>query len=127
MGIEKVGFVFNEYCLEHKILKILLPLSMPILIAAAGLRDLQLLISFGSLVSTVTYICYILGILLVFAKAEYKVMALGMGIYSLGYVFSFLRSLIQLHRFNWSAAIYLLLWGFFTYLAYKKSIQLSMN
>lgn len=127
MGIEKVGVVFNEYCLEHKILKILLPLSVPILIIAAILRDVQSLISLGSAVTAAAFICYIIGILLVFAKAEYQIMALGMGLYSIGYAISFLRSLIKYQMFSWSAAIYLLVWGFLAYLAYKKSIALSMN
>lgn len=127
MGIEKVGVVFNEYCLEHKILKILLPLSVPILIIAAVLRDVQSLVSLGSAVTAVAFVGYIIGILLAFAKAEYQMMALGMGLYSIGYAIYFLRSLIKYQVFGWSSAIYLLVWGFLAYLAYKKSIELNMK
>lgn len=127
MGIEKVGVVFNEYCMEHKILKILLPLSVPILIIAAVLRDVQSLVSLGSVVTAAAFIGYIIGILLAFAKAEYQIMAFGMGLYSIGYAISFLRSLIIYQVFGWGSVIYLLVWGFLAYLAYMKSIALSMN
>jgi len=125
MGIEQVGAVFNKYCQDHIMLKMMLPLGMPILIIMAALQVVHHLRGLGSIAGTIVYICYILGILLVFAEAQYRGLALGMGIYSL--VIVFLRSLIQLHRFNLSAMIYLLLWSFFAYMAYKKSIQLNIN
>lgn len=127
MGIEKVGVVFNKYCQNYKMLKMLLPLGMPILTIMAVLQAVHQLGSLGSIAGTVVYICYIMGILLVFAEAQYRCLAFGMGIHSLGYVMVFIRSLVQLHQFNWSAMIYLLVWSFFAYMAYRKSIQLSMN
>lgn len=127
MGIEKVGVVFQEYCLNHRILKVLLPLSMPILLVSAILRVVQTFISLGSVVSVVVFVGYILGILLVFAMSEYQIMAIGIGIYSLGYVITLLRTLISIHMLSWSSALYLVIWAFFAYLAYQKSIQLSAN
>lgn len=123
MQLEKVGSVWHEYCLANKVLKILLPLNIPLLMVTAVLRNLQNFISLGSAAGVIIYVGFITGILLTFAKAEYRMLSVGMGIYMLDYVYGISRSLLKYHNINWGSIMYLLVWGYFTYAAYKKSIK----
>jgi len=125
MGIEKVGIVFHEYCAQNKILKLVLPISNILLMATSVLKVIQNFISMGSLMATVVYVVFILAVLLTFAKSDYRTLSLGMGIYLFDYVYGFFRTLVRYQRLNWSALTYFLLWAFFAYMAYKKSIKLA--
>lgn len=125
MGIEKVGIVFNEYCCSNKFLKVLLPINIPLLFVFAVLRNVQNFISLGSLVGTVVFIGFILSVLLTFSKSEYRMLSIGLGIYALDYIFNILRSLFKFHYINWSSVLYLALWGFFAFMAYKKSLRMG--
>lgn len=125
MGIEEVGVVFHEYCLQNRFLKLVLPISSILLLVAAVLRNIQNFISMGSLMATIVYVVFILAILLSFAKAEYKNMSIGMGLFLLDYVYSFFHTLMKYHRLNWSALAYLALWFFFAGMAYLKSEKLK--
>ncbi len=123
MGIEKVGVVFYDYCCNNRFLKVLLPINIPLLFIMAFLRIIQNFISFGSAAGTIIYIVFFLSILLTFAKSEYRILSIGIGIYALDYIINILRSLFKFHSLNWSSIIYLLVWGFFAYMAYKKSLR----
>jgi len=125
MGIEEVGVVFYEYCIQNRFLKLLLPISNILLLAAAVLKNVQNIISMGSLMSTIVYVVFILAVLLSFAKADYKNMSIGMGLYMLDYAYEFFRSLVKYQRLNWSALAYLVLWTFFAGMAYLKSENLK--
>jgi uncharacterized integral membrane protein len=125
MGIEKVGIVFNEYCCNNKFLKVLLPINIPLLFIFAILRNVQNFISIGSSTGTIVYIGFILSVLLTFSKSEYRMLSIGLGVFSLDYVFNILRSLFKYHLLNWSSIIYLVVWGFFAFMAYKKSLRMN--
>lgn len=126
MGIEKVGIVWHEYCSNNKFLKILLPISIPLLLITAVIRLIENFVSFGSAAAVVIYVLFILGILLVFANSAYQILAMGFGIAAVDSVCSILRNLFKSHpTFNWSAFLYVFIWGFFAYLAYKKSFKIN--
>lgn len=125
MGIEKVGAVFHEYCSQNKFLKVLLPINLPLLFIMAGLRVFQNFVNLGSGVGVVVYVGFILGVLLTFAKAEYQMLSIGIGILCFDYVYGFVHTLFRFHRLNWSSILYLLMWGLFAYMAYKKSLRLN--
>lgn len=125
MGIEKVGIVFNEYCCNNKFLKVLLPINIPLLFIFAILRNVQNFISIGSSTGTIVYIGFILSVLLTFSKSEYRMLSIGLGVFSLDYVFNILRSLFKYHLLNWSSIIYLVVWEFFAFMAYKKSLRMN--
>lgn len=122
MQLEKVGNVWHEYCLTNRILKILLPLNIPLLMITAILRNLQNFVSLGSVPGVLVYVGFVTGVLLTFAKSEYRMLSIGIGIYLLDYVYAIARSLFKYHSINWSSMMYLLIWGYFAYAAYKKSI-----
>lgn len=125
MGIEKVGMAFHEYCVSNKILKVLLPLSMPVLLVTAALGFIQDFVSLGSVLGALIYVGFFLGILLTFAKSEYRILSIGLCIHAAGYVFGIVKLLIKYHSLSWSSLIYILAWGFFAYMAYKKSIKMA--
>ncbi|MFR3729060.1 hypothetical protein [Lacrimispora sp.] len=124
MSIEKVGIVFKEYCSSNKFLKILLPINIPLLFIMAILRNVQNFISMGSVTGTIIYVGFLLSVLLTFAKSEYRMLSIGIGIYAIDYIYTILHSLFKYHRLNWSSIIYLLIWGYFSFTAYKKSLQI---
>lgn len=125
MGIEKVGSVFHEYCVQNKILRLVLPISEILLLVTAVLKVVENFISIGSLMSAAVYILFFLAVLLTFAKSDYRVLSLGIGISIFDYVFVFFRNLISYRILSWNSLVYILAWGFFAYMAYKKSIKLA--
>lgn len=125
MGIENVGIVFNEYCCNNKFLKVLLPINIPLLFIFAILRNVQNFISIGSSTGAIVFFGFILSALLTFSKSEYRMLSIGLGIYSLDYVYSIVRYLFKYHILNWSSIIYLVVWGFFAFMAYKKSLRIN--
>ena len=125
MEIEKVGAVFQDYCISNKILKILLPLGIPMLMIGAVLNDLDNFVRLGVGISVIAYVAVILGILLTFARSEYKMMSIGIGIYVIGYIYNIVYYLIKYHTISWSSILYSFIWGFFTFMAYKKSLRIN--
>lgn len=123
MGIEKVGVDFYDYCCNNRFLKVLLPINIPLLFIMAILKIIQNFISFGSAANTIIYIVFILSILLTFAKSEYRILSIGIGIYAFDYIINILRSLFKYHSLNWGSIIYLIFWGFIAYKSYKKSLR----
>lgn len=125
MEIEKVGAVFHDYCLSNKILKIMLPLGIPMIMIGALLKGVDHFINLGSGINVIAYVAVILGILLTFAKSEYKMMSIGIGIYVLGFLYNTVVFLIKYQSISWTSILYALIWGFFSYMAYKKSLRIN--
>jgi uncharacterized integral membrane protein len=125
MGIEKVGIAFNEYCCNNKFLKVLLPINIPLLFICAILRNVQNFISIGSSTGAIVFFGFILSVLLTFSKSEYRMLSIGLGIYSLDYVYSIVRYLFKYQTLNWNSIIYFVVWGFFAFMAYKKSLRIN--
>lgn len=125
MKFEQVCQTMNRYFVQKGIFRIALPISTPIMIVCVGLQLLNRLISLGGAMSTLAYIGALLSFVLVLSRCAFKVASLGMGAWALGYVYTFLHSLVKYHSINYSALIYTLLFGAFAYQAYKKSISIN--
>lgn len=125
MKFEQVCQTMNSYFLQKGIFKILLPISTPIMIVCVGLQLLNRLISLGGAMNTLTYIGALLSLVLVISRCAFKIAAFGMGGLALGYLYTFLHTLIKYHSVNYSALIYVLVFGAFAYQVYKKSILIN--
>lgn len=123
MNFEQVCQSLNVYFGQKPIFKVLLPLSVPLMMVCVVLQEVGRFISLGSVVSAVTYIGFFLGLLLVLSTCNFKMAAIGLGIFALGYAYHVIYSLIKYQYINYSSVIYLLLYGFLAYEAYKKSIK----
>lgn len=125
MKFEQVCQTMNRYFMQKGIFKIMLPISTPIMIVCVGLQLLNRLISLGGAMGTLTYIGAWLSLILVISRCAFKIAAFGMGGLALGYLYTFLHSIIKYHSVNYSALIYVLLFCVFAYQAYKKSIVIN--
>ncbi len=125
MKFEQVCQSLNAYFGQHPVFKVLLPLGMPIMMVCVILQEVGRFISLGSAMSTITFFGFFLGLLLVISLCNFKMAAIGLGIYALGYLYAVLRSLILYHSVNYSSIIYLLVFGFFAYEAYRKSLLIN--
>jgi len=125
MNFEQVCQSLNVYFGQKPLFKVLLPLSVPLMFVCVILQELGRFVSLGSVVSALSFIGFFVGILLVLSNCNFKMAAIGFGIYALGYVYNVLLSLIKYQYINYSSIIYLLLYGFFAYEAYKKTIKVN--
>lgn len=125
MKLEQVCQALGAYFEQHPVFKVLMPLGTPIMLACVILQEVGLFVNLGSVVETIAYLGFFLGLLLVLAACNFKMSAAGMGIFALGYLFSVLRSLIQYHSIYYSGIIYLLLFGFLAYQSYRKSLLIN--
>lgn len=125
MKFEKVGMALLEYCQENRILKVLLSLDVILLIGSAVINLLGNFISMGSLVNSLAGWIFYLGIILVIARSNYKMLSIGLGIALIECVYQILRSLIKYKSLSWGALIPALIYGFFVYQAYRKSLKIN--
>lgn len=123
MKFEQVCQSLSVYFSQKPIFKVLLPLSVPLMFICVILQELNRFISVGSVVSSLSYIGFFVALLMVLSTCNFKMASIGLAIFSLGYVYNVLYNVIKYQYINYSSVIYLLLYGFFTYQAYKKSLQ----
>ncbi len=125
MKFEQVCQSLNAYFGQHPLFKVLLPLGTPIMLVCVILQEVGRFISLGSAMSTITLFGFFLGLLLVLALCNFKMAAIGMGVYALGYLYAVLRSLIKYQSISYSGILYVLLFGFLAYEAYRKSLLIN--
>ncbi|MCX7772304.1 MAG: hypothetical protein N2376_04230 [Clostridia bacterium] len=118
--IENVSNELKKYFEGKPIISSLLGLDMIVLYASVAFMLLDTFISFGLLTSLVFYV-FIVGILLCLANRNFNALMIGLGGAA---VIELIRLIQQLtfEYFSWSALFGLLIYGFFAYQAYKKSL-----
>lgn len=122
MKFEEVCQTLNAYFTKKNFLNVLLPLSVPIMLACAILQFVARFISLGSIVNAVTYFGFYFALLMVLSLCNFKMAAIGLAIYALDYVYSLVYNLIRYQYVSASTIIYILVYGFFAYEAYKKTL-----
>ena len=122
MKFEEVCQTLNAYFTKKNFMNVLLPLSVPMLLVCAILRFVMNFISLGSVLSAVTYFGFFFALLMVLSLCNFKMAAIGLGIYALDYAYSLLYNLIRYQYVSASTVIYFIVFGFFAYEAYKKTI-----
>lgn len=124
MKFEQVCQPLNAYFSQHPLFRVLLPLSIPLMLLCAALRLVDFFISLG-LVATVAYLAFFLFLILTISTCNFRMAAAGLGLFALDYVFSLVRSLMKYHTLSYVSVIYLLLFGYLAFLAYRKSAVLN--
>lgn len=125
MKFEQVCQSMNTYFSQNRIGRVMLPVSVPVLLVCAVLSVVADFISLGSIVNTLVYILFFFALILVLSCCNFRMAAIGMGIFALDYLYGFLYSLIKYRAVNYSSLIYVLLYAFFIYQAYRKSLQIN--
>ncbi len=123
MKFERVCQSLNVYFAQHPVFKVLLPLSVPIMLVCAVLEVVGRFISLGGVVNILVFWGFLLGLLLVLSLCNFKMASIGLVIDGAGYVLSFLINLIRYHYVSYSSLLYVLLFGFFAFQAYRKSFS----
>ncbi|TYQ15677.1 UNVERIFIED_CONTAM: hypothetical protein Cloal_2158 [Acetivibrio alkalicellulosi] len=110
----------KSYFSKHPFFKILLPLDMFIVYGCAGAMALNMFISIGSLLSTLVYYGFFVGLLLAYSNLKNKVIYTGLFIYAGSAAFQLLRNAL-FHRFlDYGSLFVLLIFGFIGYRMFTK-------
>ena len=125
MKFEQVCQSINAFFAQNPIIRVLLPLSAPLMFVCVALQVLGNFISLGSVMSAVSYIGFLFMLILVLSECKFKMASIGLAIYAATYVYSLLRSIFKYHTVNWVSVIYLLLFGYFAFQSYRKSLQIN--
>jgi len=118
--IENVSNELKTYFGGKPVLSSLLVLDMYILLGCSILRFLDVFIYLGGIISGLLFYVFILGILLCLANKNFFALTIGLGIEALINLIYIIRYLARNYGFSWSSLFGLLIYGFFTYLAFKK-------
>lgn len=125
MEFNQVCQSLQQFFLSNRFCKVLMPLSVPLMFAGAGLTLLNRFISVGGFVSAAAYFAFMLGLLMVLSNQLFQLASYGLGIWAAAYVLSFLQTALfnkYVHIITWGNVVYSLVWGYLAYLLYKKSL-----
>lgn len=125
MKFEQVCQPLNAYFSQHSVFRILLPLSVPLMLACVALRLIGIFIALGSLVSTLTFVGFFLFLILTVSTCDFRMAAIGMGCLAAEYLVALLQNLIKYQSLAYGSLIYMLLLGYLAFLAYRKSLILN--
>lgn len=123
MKFERVCESFNVFLAQSRFIEKLFPAAMPLMLLCAALRLLGIFVPLGGVVNAVIYFGFFCMLLLVLSLCDFKMAAVGLLLYALAYLCSFLKSLFAYHSISWGVIIY---FGVFLYLAclsFRKSMQ----
>lgn len=125
MKFEQVCQSGLMYFQQHPVFKILLPISMPLMLGCAILRLVQNLISLGAFVSALVFLGFFLMMILTLAQCNFRMVGIGLGLFALDYLWTFLSTLIKYHSLAYGALLYLVVYGGLAFLSYKKSVSFN--
>lgn len=125
MKFEQVCKSMNTFFTQNAVIRILLPISIPIMMVCVILQWIGCFIALGGAINAVAFLGFFFTVVLVMSTCNFKIVSWGLGIYSMIHVYNIARSLFKYHTLNWGSFIYLVVFGYFAYQCYKKSIQIN--
>lgn len=125
MKFEQVCQPLNAYFAQHPIFRILLPLAIPLMLLCEGLQILGIFISLGGLVSVVTFLGFFLFLILVVSTCNFRMVSIGLAMLTAEHLISLLRSMILYRSLSYGSLVYVLVFGWLTFQAYRKSTVLN--
>lgn len=125
MKFEQICQSLNTYFTQNAIIRVLLPISMPLMFVCVILQILGRFISLGGAMNAIAFLAFFFFLLLVLSNCNFKMAAIGLGIFTITYLYNFVYSLLKYRTFNYNAVIYVLVFGFFTWQAWRKSLQIN--
>ena len=125
MKFEQVCQTMYAYFSQQSLTRTLLPLAAPLMLVCAALRIVDNFFGMDSLILAITYLGFFFFLILTASACNFTMVTAGLGLYTLDYVISFLSGLIRFHSFYFSNLLYILVFGFLTYQALRKSALIS--
>lgn len=120
--IENVSSELKKYFEGKPLISSLLGLDMILLYGAVALMILNSLVSLGGLISGLLFYIFLFSILLCLANTNFSALMIGLGAYS---AYKFIDLIITIFKYrilSWGTLYAVLIYGFFAYMAYKKSL-----
>lgn len=121
MKFEQVCQTMYSYFSQKSLIKVVIPLAVPLMLIFAALRVLNTFISMDSVVLAIIFFGFFFFLVLTVSACNFRMAAIGLGLYALSYAISFLMSLIRYQNFHLSTLLYVLVYGFLAYQALRKS------
>ncbi len=125
MKFEQVCQSLYAFFSQNRIIRAILPYVVPVMFLLEGIHFVGMFISLGSVVNIISYLGFFFMILLALTLCEFKIVAVGLSIYASQYLYNILMNILSSHRMEWGSVIYLIIYVFFAYQSYKKSLQIN--
>ena len=126
MSFDSIQKELFNYLSAHPIFRIFIPISEAILIVGQIIIILSnVWLHLGFITAALTILVYV-AIVVELSKGNYKVLLIGLLLRMLVYLISIVQSITGGYfGSNLSSVLYLLVWGYFAYEAYKKINNLT--
>ncbi|MCR5771249.1 MAG: hypothetical protein K6G87_08475 [Butyrivibrio sp.] len=126
MGFENVCKSLNYYFSNHKVYSILQPFALPATFVCGLLMVIESFpgVSLG-LFSTILYVLFYFFFIMLLGSENFVIIAAAMGLRTAASLISELVDIFKYKFFSWPMLIYILVFGYFTYAAYMKSLKTS--
>lgn len=123
--IENVCSELRKYLEGKPILSSMLGFDKIILYVAAAFMLLSSIVYFGGFLNALFFYVFILGIVLCLADRQFRALTIGLAADALAAIINLFKGFFSEFGFyvNWNALLALLVFGFFAYEAYKKTLK----
>lgn len=122
--IENLNRELKKYLEGKPVVSALLSFDMIVLYVAAGLMLLNLITPLGGFVSGLLLYVLLLGVVLCLANNNFTALMIGLGVKAGIEIVYLLISIFGKYRaFSWSSLYAAVIFGFFAFLAYKKTFS----
>lgn len=125
MKFEQVCQSALAFFQQSRIFKVLLPISIPIMFIVLALDILGIFVSLGSFVNALIFFVFFLSLFLTLARCNFRMAAIGLGVYALEYLISMLTTIIKYKYMPYGTIVYLVVYGILAFAAYKKSVSFN--
>ncbi len=125
MKFEQVCQSLYAFFSQNRIIRAILPYAAPLMFLLEGIHFVGMFIWLGSAVNIISYLGFFFMILLILTLCEFKIAAVGLSIYAAQYLYNILSNILTSRRMEWGSVIYLIIYIFFAYQSYKKSLQIN--
>ncbi len=120
--IENVSNELRKYFEGKPVISSLLGLDMVLLYGYVALMIINSFFYLGGLISALLFYLFIISVLLCLANKNFNVLMIGLGAVAVVNLIEFLVFLFKYESFSWSYLFAVIVYGFFAYSAYKKTL-----
>lgn len=125
MKFEQVSQSMYEFFIQNHVVRAVMPYAVLLMFLFEALSVLGHFVTLGSAVGVISYIGFLFMAILVLSLCNFRMAAIGFGIYALQYLHYVLKYLLRDYRMEWGSAIYFVVYVYFAYQCYKKSLVIN--
>ena len=125
MKFEQVCQTINTFFKQNPVIRILIPISVPLMLLCVAFQVLGNFIELGGFIQAVSYLGFFFMVILVLSECRFKMAFIGLGVYAVMHVYTILRFLLKYKIMSWASIMNLLDFGYLAYQCYRKSLQIN--